>query len=154
MVDGSISIRKILVPTTGLAHSIKACQYAVGLAKITGAEIIGVHVLPSQISRVFEERRHLGEVSHDFAGQYRKEGEEYLKQVERMCSRESVRSRTILLEGYPPEEILRIAQKENVDLIVLGVRRKSEFERRFGITTSDKIILNSTCPVTVINSPW
>jgi len=154
MVDGSVPIRKILVPTDGLAHSVKACQYAVGLAKLTGAEIIGVHILPNQMSRIFEERRHLGEISHDFAGQYRKEGEEYLKQVERICSREMVRCRTMLLDGYPPEEILKIAQKENADLIVLGIRRRSTFERQFGIRTSDKIILNATCPVTVINTPW
>ncbi|MGQ9543156.1 MAG: universal stress protein [Candidatus Bathyarchaeia archaeon] len=154
MVDSSLSLKKILVPTDGLAHSVKACQYAVGLAKLTGAEIIGGHVLPNQISRIFEERRHLGEVSHDFAGQYRKEGEEYLRQIERLCSREKVRSRTFLVEGYPPEEILKVAQKENVDLIVLGIRRRSSFERHFGIRTSDKIILNSDCPVTIINTPW
>jgi len=154
MVDGTVSIKKILVPTDGLAHSVKACQYAVGLAKLTGAEVISVHVLPNQVSRIFEERRHVGEISHDFTGQYRKEGEEYLKQVERLCSREMVKFRTMLLEGYPPEEILRLAQKENVDLIVLGVRRRSTFERHFGISTSDKIILNANCPVTVINTPW
>jgi nucleotide-binding universal stress UspA family protein len=153
MVDGSVSIRKILVPTSGLAQSVKACQYAAGLAKITGAEIIGIHVLGTQVSRIFDERRHLGEISHDFKDQYKKEGEEYLRQIERVCSREMVKFRTMLLEGYPPEEILKIAQKENVDLIVLGVRRKSTFERQFGISTSDKIILNATCPVTVINTP-
>jgi nucleotide-binding universal stress UspA family protein len=59
-----------------------------------------------------------------------------------------------LLEGYPPEEILKTAQKENVSLIVLGIRRRSRFERHFGVTTSDKIILNANCPVTIINAPW
>ena len=109
MVDGSVSIKKILVPTSGLAQSVKACQYAAGLAKITGAEIIGIHVLGSQVSRIFDERRHLGEISHDFKDQYKKEGEEYLKQIERVCLREMVKFRTMLLEGYPPEEILKVA---------------------------------------------
>mgnify|MGYP001111595962 CR=1 FL=1 len=149
-----VSIKKILVPTDGLAHSIKACEYAAGLAKITGAEIIGIHVLPSQVSRIFEERRHVGEVSSDFTSQYRKEAENYLRQFERVCSREMARCRTVLSEGYPPEEVLKVAQKENVDMIVLGVRRKSTFERHFGISTSDKIILNATCPVVVMNTPW
>jgi len=154
MVGGPLSIKKILVPTDGLTHSIKACEYAAGMAKITGAEIIGIHVLPSQVSRIFEERRHVGEISSDFTSQYRKEAEDYLRQVERICSREMVKYRTILSEGYPPEEILKTAQKENVDMIILGVRRKSTFERHFGITTSDKVILNATCPVVVINTPW
>jgi nucleotide-binding universal stress UspA family protein len=60
MVVGSVSIKKILVPTSGLAQSVKACQYAAGLAKIPGAEIIGIHVIGSQVSRMLEERRPLG----------------------------------------------------------------------------------------------
>lgn len=154
MIDGAFSLKKILVPTDGQAHSNRACQYAVTLAKLTKAEIIGIHVMPSQVSRIFEERRHSGEISSDFVGQYRKEGAENLKQIEKMCVRENVRHRTLLLEGYPPEEILKTAQKENANLIVLGIRRRSRFERHFGVTTSDKIILNANCPVTIINAPW
>jgi nucleotide-binding universal stress UspA family protein len=154
MVDGTFSLKKILVPTDGQAHSVRACQYAVKLAKLTGAEIIGIHVMPSQVSRIFEERRHSGEISSDFVGQYRKEGAEHLKQIEKICVRENVRRRTLLLEGYPPEEILKTAQKENASLIVLGIRKRSRFERHFGVTTSDKIILNANCPVTIINAPW
>jgi nucleotide-binding universal stress UspA family protein len=154
MFASPFSIKKILVPTDGLAHSITACKYAAGLAKITGAEIIGVHVLPSQVSRIFAERSHLGETSHDYTGQYQKEGEEALKQIERICSKEMVRSRTVLVEGYPPEEILKISQKENIDLIVLGIRRRSSFDRHFGISTSDKVLLNATCPVTLLNTLW
>ncbi len=69
MAYGSVSIKKILVPTSGLAQSVKACQYAAGLAKITGAEIMGIHVVGSQVSRIFEERRHLGSRARATEGQ-------------------------------------------------------------------------------------
>jgi nucleotide-binding universal stress UspA family protein len=122
MVDGTFSLKKILVPTNGQAHSVRACQYAVTLAQLTSTEIIGIHVMPSQVSRIFEERRHSDEISSDFVGQYRKEGAEHLKQIEKICDRENGRHHTLLLEGYPPEEILKTAPKENANLIVLGIR--------------------------------
>jgi nucleotide-binding universal stress UspA family protein len=65
-----------------------------------------------------------------------------------------VEARTILAEGYPLEEILKVADRENVDLIIIGVRRKSSVERTVTGKTSDEIIRNAKCPVIVINTPW
>jgi len=146
--------KKILVPTDGLLHSLKACQYATKLAKMTGAEIIGIYVIPSRIVSIFEERRLEGRTAHDIATEYRRDGEAYLRQFQSVCSKEYTEARTILAEGYPPEEILKAAEKENVDLIVIGVRRKSSVERTVTGKTSDEIVRNAKCPVIVINTPW
>ena len=146
--------KKILVPTDGLVHSLKACQYAAKLARLTGAEIIGIYVIPSRIVSIFEERRLEGRTAHDLTAECRRDGEAYLRQFQNACSKEYVEARTILAEGYPPEEILKVADRENVDLIVIGVRRKSSVERTVTGKTSDEIIRNAKCPVIVINTPW
>jgi nucleotide-binding universal stress UspA family protein len=146
--------KKILVPTDGLVHSLKACQYAIKLAKLTGAEIIGIYVIPSRIVSIFEERRLEGRTAHDVATEYKKNGEAYLRQFQSICSKEHIEVRTILAEGYPPEEILKVAEKEDVDLIVIGVRRKSSIERTVTGKTSDEIVRNAKCPVVIINTPW
>jgi nucleotide-binding universal stress UspA family protein len=141
--------KKILVPTDGLLHSRKACEYAARLAKLTEAQILGLHVVPSLPVRLVEPSK-LTSIKNE----YRKYGESYLKQVEEICSSQAVKCRTILAEGIPSEEIMRIALREDVDLIVIGIRRKGSVEKFVTGRVSDEIIRNASCPVVVINTPW
>ncbi len=141
--------KKILVPTDGLFHSRKAAEYATKLAKLTNAEIVGIHVVPTSLTaRTFA--RDLSQLRSE----YYENGKAFLKQIEGICIRELVPVRTVLTEGLVSQEILRTAETENVDIIVIGSRRKSSIERFVTGRVSDEIIRNSRCPVIVLNTPW
>ena len=54
---------------------------------------------------------------------------------------------TALLDGQPHEELTRYAEKNNVDLIVLGVRGQGLAETLFVGSTTDRVVRRSPCPV-------
>lgn len=63
-----------------------------------------------------------------------------------------------VVPGLPKEEILRIARKKNVDLIVMGSREKLQTERRpstWGLTgsTLEGVSQRAPCPVMIISRP-
>lgn len=55
-----------------------------------------------------------------------------------------------VLYGEPHEAILEIAERERVDLIIMGNRGLSPFKRFYVGSVSQKVISESKCPVLVV----
>jgi nucleotide-binding universal stress UspA family protein len=53
----------------------------------------------------------------------------------------------------PAEEILRVAQEVDADLIVIGLRRRSLVGKLFLGSTSQQIIIDAECPVVTVRRP-
>lgn len=54
----------------------------------------------------------------------------------------------LLITGLSPsEDLLEFAEERNIDLIVIGVRRRSQVGKLMFGSTAHPIILNSKCPV-------
>ena len=78
-----------------------------------------------------------------------------------MCIRDSKkiiqRARDIGVElttdiavGHPVEQIVHRAETDHVDLIVLGLRGKSRFEKMLVGSTAEKVLRYAHCPVMVV----
>jgi nucleotide-binding universal stress UspA family protein len=62
-----------------------------------------------------------------------------------------IEARTVSREGHrPASELLRIAEEENVDLIVTGTQSKSGVERLILGSTAEQIIRNAECTVLTV----
>jgi nucleotide-binding universal stress UspA family protein len=57
---------------------------------------------------------------------------------------------TAVLEGEPYQELLSFAEKNQVDLIVLGVRGHGLLEKFLVGSTTDRVISRSECPVLAV----
>ncbi|PKN52520.1 MAG: hypothetical protein CVU55_04560 [Deltaproteobacteria bacterium HGW-Deltaproteobacteria-13] len=121
-------IKKILVPIDGSKTAQKALEYAVDLAKQTGAPIVllsvidkspfyGEPIIPSKSTPT-----HLQENLEDYLMQT---AEAYVSKAEKICKSKGVESRKIVKAGHPVEEIIKTAGALKVDLIVLGSHGKS-----------------------------
>lgn len=53
----------------------------------------------------------------------------------------------VILKGLSYDEIVRFAQNQNVDLIVLGARGYSLAEKLFVGSTTDRVARRAPCPV-------
>jgi nucleotide-binding universal stress UspA family protein len=60
-----------------------------------------------------------------------------------------IRVKTILREGIPSEEICKIAEEENVDLIVVGSNEKKGFDRLVAGCVSKDVERNASVPVII-----
>ncbi|MDA8242052.1 MAG: universal stress protein [Nitrospiraceae bacterium] len=60
-----------------------------------------------------------------------------------------IRVKTILREGIPSEEICKVAEAENVDLIVVGSNEKRGFDRLVAGCVSKDVEKNASVPVII-----
>jgi nucleotide-binding universal stress UspA family protein len=57
---------------------------------------------------------------------------------------------TILLEGRPYKELIKYAEKNEIDMIVLGIRGHSLLEQFLVGSTTDRVISRASCPVLAV----
>ncbi|MHC5597400.1 MAG: cation:proton antiporter domain-containing protein [Nostoc sp.] len=140
-------LKKILVPTVGTEYSKNAVEMASTIAAQTGALVMIVNVvnLP-QVEYILYEQRSLApvkEIAHDMLEQQAAIGRNLGADV-----------KTYILQGTSPErEILKFAQTEEVDLIILGSNIRMITGRVFFGHRVDAILSKAHCPVAVITAP-
>ena len=129
-----LRIEKVLLPTDGSIHALKAAAYAVEVAKNFGSEVhlLNVMMLP------------------DKRGD-REDSWEILNRTREVLDKSGVK--VIVkdpIRGNPAETICNIAEKEKFDLIVIGSRGLSEIKAFFMGGVSDKVSHHAVCPVLIV----
>ncbi len=149
-----ITIKKILVPIDGSEYSIKAVQYAVMQAKLTGAEIIAIHVLgqlPLVSTAAMETYYGNVKMSNAFLKAAKEEGSKWLSKVEGMAKQEGVPISTeVLYDGSVVQSIVDFASKKNIDLIVMATRGRTKFKKLLLGSVASGVVTHANCPVLVV----
>jgi nucleotide-binding universal stress UspA family protein len=135
---------KILVAIDGSPSSEKALATAVDLAAHYQAELISLSVaeLPEVVAMVDE----VDEIRQSADEFYRKIAE---AAVEYAKSR-GVTLRSVMVRGHAAEEILRFAENEEVNLIVVGRQGHSRIARFFLGSTTDRVSEHCRCTVMIV----
>jgi nucleotide-binding universal stress UspA family protein len=154
-------VQKILVPINFSEDSANGLKDAVSLAQETKAELLVLHVTQKKETESFLNflavmegwptlnppapipvDRLLGEKALDL---YR-----FIAKVVKNPGRLKIRRKVAL--GNKEEQILGVAQQENIDLVVLGMRKKSFFPYLMARTRLLKMIAQIPCPVLLSGS--
>lgn len=140
--------RKILVPVDGSDCSWKALEKAIELGRSFGSKILAVHVVQQPIlpyadnvSGVFIDR---------VIESLMEQGREILRRASEMLERAGLEFEAILETGQPAETIISLADKLEVDLVVIGSRGTSKVKRLLLGGTSDAVVHHVKCPVLVV----
>jgi len=146
-------ITKILVATDGSETARKSIEYAVELAKQTGATVTLFSVIDKsffipQSMPAVATPTHLLEPIEDYL---RQAAEAHLEEAERLCKKNKVQSKKAIRSGHPVEEIIKEAKKTQVDLIVMGSHGRSALEATFlGSVTFGVIHKDTKIPVLIV----
>jgi nucleotide-binding universal stress UspA family protein len=147
-------IKKILVPTDGSETSRKAAKYAYSLAALSGGSVtllsvinrnafIGKPTIPAT-----ETPTHIVESLEDFL---RQAAEQDMRELEKLGEQKGIRTKLVIRYGHPVEEIIREAEREKADLIVMGSHGESALTAAFlGSVTSGVIHTNTKIPVLIV----
>ncbi len=139
-------IKKILVATDGSEFTKEAVKKGISLAKMLGAEIIGLYVV--DISSIVP--MSLDESAFPMVDFLRNEGDNVLKELKEQVESAGVRAKLLKKEGIPADEIIETAKKEDVDLIVIGTLGRSALEKLLLGSVAEKVIRHAPCPVLVV----
>jgi universal stress protein A len=127
---------RILVPLDFSGKSRQALRYAVPLAQKFSARIHLVHVLPDP-----------GKIPKDEVTRQRTAALKRLGETALSLLPPRVRAENAVLTGKPAEEILALATKQSIDLIVLTTKGRSGLQRVLVGSTAEQIMRHAPCPV-------
>jgi nucleotide-binding universal stress UspA family protein len=141
---------KILVPIDFSKRSITVLRNAVYVAEKFEAELNVIFVV-EDFSSLFEFS--VPHISSDIQEEEMKRGaakkmEDFLN--ENLNS--SVASKSKVLIGHVVEEIIRFAEAEGIDLIIMGTHGYKGLERMLLGSVVEKVLRLSPCPVLTINT--
>jgi nucleotide-binding universal stress UspA family protein len=143
--------KRILVPTDGSALSLKAIRRAVQLAKEQKATVTGVYVGPEWQPDRYGESTLSGFVSPtQHAAIVKKTADRYLNAIRKAAAAAGVRCQCKhVLGSYPYEEIVKAAQRNRCDLIVMASHGRRGISRLLLGSETSKVLAHSRIPVLV-----
>jgi nucleotide-binding universal stress UspA family protein len=136
-------ITRILFPTDFSEDSTRAQGYAEEMARRFGATIVVVHV--SEAMAILP--------GSDMAKEEEITAKRELASVAQTLSAAKVEARTQLLEGVPYVEILRAADREQCDLIVMGTHGSSGLSFVLIGSVAERVVRKASCPVLTVRHP-
>jgi nucleotide-binding universal stress UspA family protein len=150
--------RKVLYPTDFSELAEVAKDYVLKLKDANAQEVVVLHVIhPLEFSLpqfddpfamdVATIYAHIPEIEREVL----KRHEEVLDTMADELERRGFTVKRIMTIGDPKEEIVRVADEEKVDVIVIGYHGKGLLERILEMgSTAKAVIRNAKCPVLVV----
>ena len=150
--------RKILYPTDFSELAEVAKEYVKKLKEANAKEVVVLHVIhPLEFSLpqfddpfaldVATIYAHIPEMEKLILDRH----EEMLKKIEKELKELGFQVKTIMTVGDPKSEIVRVAEEERVNVIVIGYHGKGIIERILEMgSTAKAVIKDAKCPVLVV----
>ena len=138
--------RKVLIATDGSEYTKKAVDYGIELAINTGAKLQAIYVVDTG---GYKSIPLSAPMKYAFS-LLRQEGDMAIKYVAEKAEAAGLEVEGIIAEGHPAEEIMKCAEKNSIDHIVMGTLGKSGLDRFLLGSVADKVIRNSRIPVIVV----
>jgi nucleotide-binding universal stress UspA family protein len=139
---GSVKMRKILCPVDFSEISRKALNAAMELADAFSAKLNIIHVFPDYLIR----KMRVGE-ERDRAAKALRESAE--NRLDDFLKGFGLKEAGGVEEGDPGSGIVSFAEREDVDLIVMGARGLGFFQGMLIGSVTDAVLKSSPCPVFV-----
>jgi len=142
-------IKKILWPTDFSDEAQEAMRHAEQMVKVFKAELTALHVVPDFPASLYDTTESVkGELvrSIDVIKQ------EALEKLEKIKKAHKVNFRSMIREGNPAKEIVKAAEEEPFDLIVMGKKGLSALEKLFIGSVANQVLRNSKVPMLLTKS--
>ena len=135
---------KVLVPTDGSEHSMKAVQQGLELAEKQGAQV-------TLMSVAYYVADYLEEMPPNIREKLEDEARAALKKGKALFEAKNLPVETVLVSGLVPANlIIQKAQDGKFDRIVIGSTGQNALERILMGSTAAKVVAHAPCEVTVV----
>lgn len=142
--------RKILCPVDFSACSLKSLEFAFSLAEEADAHLTLLHVL--EFVPDVDPREAVAHVVHEYRGRLEAEARERLRAAVPDAVRQWCEPDELVVVGRPYSEILRVAEAQGTELIVIGVSGRSTLDLAVFGSTTQHVVRGARCPVLTIRS--
>lgn len=141
-----IHLQHILVPTDFSETSEAAMKYGVALARAFKAQLHLLHVPEPGEAAEVEHPIGLADTTQDPAG-------EQLSTLLTEDEMTELHPKRVMRNGKPYNEIVRYAQEQDIDLIVIGTHEREGVAHLLIGGVAEKLVRSAPCPVLTVHHP-
>jgi nucleotide-binding universal stress UspA family protein len=150
-----MNIRKILVAVDGSKPAMDATDKAIDLAKLYSAELSALYVISSDIRYHYSWNTlspGLFPGAFKITGIAEQSGKKHLDKVKQKAAEKNLKVKTDILVGLTStvKEIVEYAEKNKMDLIVIGNRGLTGFKKTLLGSVASGVVTYADCPVLVV----
>ena len=150
-----MAIRKILVAVDGSKPSVDASVQAIDISKRLNAEMTAIYVVSPDTRYNYLEDTitpRLPRALKDVMMIAMQRGEKHLDEVKQKAREKDVRVKTDVIIGISSvvKEIVEYAEKNKIDMIVIGSRGLSGIKKMLLGSVANGVVTYAHCPVLVV----
>ena len=141
--------KKIMVAVGMNRYTEGLLIYATGIADSMGAALICTSIINVRDVDAVATIAGMGyEVDgKNYVADIKAERQQEFDKILKKISRPSAKIRMVLKVGNPSEELLKVALKEDVDLIIMGIKSRSDLEYTLIGSVAEKVFRRSPIPI-------
>ncbi|HSF23575.1 MAG TPA: universal stress protein [Blastocatellia bacterium] len=146
-----LPVKTILCPTDFSEPSYEALMYAIELATLFGAEMCVANVVP--VVPPLPTDPNFGFQIPEYERGLHADAARKLQEVIEQRVPKSLKSRTVIGHGDAGREIVRIAEDERADLIVMATTGMTGLRHILFGSVAEKVVRLASCPVLTVREP-
>lgn len=139
----------ILIPTDGSRQAMNAVEEGVRIAAETGATVHALYVIDEFEAKIVP----ITGAQDEKRAEYEAYAEEVTGEVAELAADAGVECVTATETGVTHREIVEYVEEEDVEMVVMGSRGRSNLEEMLLGSTADNVIRAVDIPVTVVHKP-
>lgn len=140
--------KHILMPTDGSEHSERAIKRGIELAKLCGAKVTGIHVMPDYRMMMAEESMLPTGLDESMDAKAREQANRFLTVVQEAASAAGVPCETLVAKGlHPYDAIVDVANERGCDLIVMTSRYRKGLVSLVMGSEATRVLHRASIPV-------
>ena len=147
-----MKIKKIIWATDGSKESERALDYAKYIAGKSGAEIVGVHVVPMPIQSLFNNLSDSKAEIRKWRLRIENNAAKKFDEVKEELQKTGIKFDGVILKGVPSDRIKEFAKRRKADLIVMGKHGHGFFESMVAGSETVRVLKSSHVPVLAVKS--
>jgi nucleotide-binding universal stress UspA family protein len=149
----TVNFKKIMIATDGSDCSRLAVDRGIELAKLSGGTVYAIYVVPTDdLSSIDGDSFSLG-IDPYWRSVYESwitQGQQAVDYVKGLGEMNKVNVEAVLLEGNPSYELIRYAEKEKMDIVIMGTLGKTGLDRLLLGSVAENLVRHSKVPVMVV----
>lgn len=145
-----MEIKRILWATDGSDEAEFALEYAKYLAGVSGAEILGVHVIPLPVQLLFESLREEDEEFNEWRSKVERRVSDRFVAVRNELQHAGIKFDGVILKGIPSDKIREFSRLRKADIIVMGKQGHGLLESVMVGSETIKVLKTSHIPVLAV----
>lgn len=142
-----MQFNRIICATDFSDFSNRTVNYGIALAREFEAKLYVCHVIDLSSVAIY------GEFQLDPVGLQNRIMEDAREQLEELIGQQHKEWEPLITVGHTADEIARIVEEKNIDLVITATRGRSGFKRLILGSVTERLMRTLRCPLLVVHSP-